>query len=157
MTGGDAPPVIPAPSTQKPAAQPSSAALFISFLQGRVALPAAISALAAGAGFAWGGAGAAATEDDLAALSKETKDDTKALEARITNLEPLVKVAGDAYDMSALALEISVESHRYTADLIIDVGQLIDPNFKPDDEDVRLQKRLRQGRSVVDDIEISRP
>lgn len=106
-----------------------------------------------GAGYVWGGAGTAATEQDLEHLSEKMEERDRDLENQIRDLQPLIKVSEEAYEMSALALEISVESHRYTADLVVDIARLDHPEYKPPSTSTRLVRRLRQGSNLLDELD----
>ena len=105
-------------------------------------------------GFVLGGAGVStATDEELSALESRMNEQLKDMDHRVGTLEPLIRRVDSTYEMSALALEISVESHRYLSDLIIDSTKLDHPDYSPPSEDVRLQRRLRRGEQVLDELD----
>jgi hypothetical protein len=99
----------------------------------------------------------ASLESDVDRLEAEAVSRADAYESRIDVLEAEAAAIARAYEMAALALEISVDGHRYLSDLIVDVAKLDHPGYSPPGQDPRLQRRIVRGGQLLDDLGAPKP
>lgn len=109
-----------------------------------------LAALTGGGGFAvlGGGDGSDELSDRIAALEVRVDERDRDFKAALEANQSAMK---SVQDVSMLALELSVDGHRYLTDTMVEAARLDHPDFTPQKRSARLEGRLDRGTRLLDD------